>query len=96
MNTWNLFTKRPNRKLENSHAGKYQVKKIISNHVVKLDLSYDFHVHLVFHVNLIQLAAPNDSHLGYVQLANPLIKVDGETEYEVTAIVDFRLFGRTK
>ena len=38
LDTRNLFTKRPSRKLENCHIGKYRVKKIISNHAVKLDL----------------------------------------------------------
>ena len=96
MDTRNLFTKRPSRKLENRHAGKYRVKKIISNHAVKLDLPSDFHVYPVFHVNLLEPAATDDPHPGHVQPPGPPIKVDGETEYEVTAIVDSRLFGRTK
>ena len=88
MDTRNLFTKRPSRKLENCHAGKYRVKKIVSNHAVELDLPSDLHVHLIFHINLFEPAATDDPHPGPVQPPGPPIKVDGETEYEVTTIVD--------
>ena len=64
LDTRNLFTKQPSRQLENYHAGKYRVKKIISNHVVKLYLPYDFHVHPVFHVYLFKPAATDDPHPG--------------------------------
>ena len=96
MDTRNLFTKRPSTKLENCHVGKYRVKKIVSNHAVELDLPSDLHVHPIFYVNLLEPAATDDPHPGHVQPLGPPIKVDGETEYEVTAIVDFQLFGRTK
>ena len=96
LDTRNLFTKRPSIKLENRHAGKYRVKKIVSNHAVKLDLPSNLHIHPVFHVNFFKPAATDDPHPGYIQPPGPSIKVDRETEYEVTAIVDSRLFGRTK
>ena len=96
LDTRNLFTKRPSRKLKNRHAGKYRVKRIISNHAVELDLPNDLHVHPVFHVNLLEPAATDDPHPGHVQPPGPPIEVDGETKYEVTAIVDSRLFGRNK
>ena len=91
-----MFTKRPSRKLENCHEGKYRVKKIISNHVVELDLSSDLHGNPIFYVNLLEPAATDDLYPGHVQPLGPPIKVDRETKYEVTAIVDSRLFGRTK
>ena len=96
LDTTNLFTKRPSRKLENCHAGKYQVKKIISNYTIKLDLLSDLHVHPIFHVNHLEPATTDNPHPGYVQSPGPPIKVDGETEYEVTAIVNSQLFRRTK
>ena len=96
LDTRNLFTKRLSRKLENHHTGKYRVKKIFSNHIVKLDLPSDLYVHPIFHVNLFEPATTNDPHLGHVQPPGPLIEVDGKTEHEVAAIVDSWLFGRTK
>ena len=96
LDTRNLFTKQPSKKLENCHTGKYWVKKIISNHAVKLDLSSNLHTYFVFHVNLFEPAATDNPHFSYIQLPSPPIEVDKETEYEVTAIVDPQLFGRTK
>ena len=96
MDTKNLPTKRLSRKQENHHVGKYQVKRIISNHAVKLDLLSDLHVYLIFHVNLLEPAAIDDPHPDYIELLGSQIKVNGETKYKVTAIVDFQLFGRTK
>ena len=76
-----MFTKQPRRKLENRHAGKYRVKKIVSNHPVELDLPCDLHIHSVFHVNLFEPTATDNPHPGHVQPPGPSIKVDRETEY---------------
>lgn len=88
LDTRNLFTKHLSRKLENCHADKYQVKIITSNHAVELDFPNDHRVHSVFYVNLLKPAATNDPHPGYVQPSGPPMKVNKETEYKVTAIVD--------
>ena len=96
LDTRNLFTKQSSRKLKNCHLGKYWVKKIVSNHAVELDLPSDLYVHPIFHINLLEPAATDDSHPSHVQPPGPPIKFNGETEYEVTAILDSRLFGRTK
>ena len=96
LDTRNLFTKRPSKKQENCHAGKYRVQKIISNYAVELDLPSDLHIHPIFYINLLEPAVIDDPLSGYVQPPSPPIKVDGETKYEITAIVDSQLFGRTK
>ena len=96
LNTRNLFTKQPSKKLKNCHSGKYRVQKIISNHAVELDLSSDLYILSVFPVNFLEPAATDDPHPSQLQPQGPPIKVDEETEYEVTAIVDSWLFGRTK
>lgn len=96
LDTRNLFTKQPSRKLENCHMGKYQVKRIISNYAIKFHLPNDLHVYSVFHINHLKPAATDDPHPGHVESPGPPMKVDGETEYEFTAIVDSWLFGRTK
>ena len=74
----------------------YQVKKIISNYAVELNLSSDLHIHPVFYINLFEPTATDDPHPGHVQPPRPPIKVDRETKYEVTTIIDSRLFGKTK
>ena len=95
LDTQNLFTKRPCRKLENRRAGPYPVKKVISTYAVELVLPEDIRVHPIFHVNLLEPAA-TDPHAGHIQPPPPPIEVDGEAEWEVTAIVDSRYFGRAK
>ena len=96
LDTRNLFTKQPSKKLKNSHVDKYRVKKIISNHAIKLDLLSDLYVYPIFYVNFLKPAVTDDPHPGYVQLFGPPIEVDRKIKYEVTAIVDFCFFGRTK
>ena len=96
LDTKNLFIKWPSRKLENCHSGKYWVKKIISNQGVELDIPSDLHIHLVFHVNIFEPVSTDDPHLSHIQPPGLPIKVNGETKYEVTTIVDSRLFGKTR
>ena len=96
LDTRNLFTKRPCRKLENCRAGPYPVKRVISIHAVELVLPEDIRVHPVFHVNLLEPAATDPPHAGHIQPPPPSIEVDGEAEWEVNAIVDSRYTGRSK
>ena len=96
LDTQNLFTKRPCRKLENRCAGPYPVKRIVSTHAIELTLPEDIRVHPVFHVNLLEPAATDPPHAGHIQPPPPPIEVDGEAEWEVTAIVDSRYFGRAR
>lgn len=96
LNTKNLITKRPGRKLENVNGGKYAIKKIISPHAVKLELPPSLQIYPVFHVNLLEPAATNPPHSGYVQPPGQSLIVDGKVEWEVADIVDSQLFGKSK
>ena len=68
----------------------------MNNYTIKLDLPSDLHIYPVLHVNLLGLAATDDPYPGHIKSLGPLIKVDGEIEYGVTAIIDSRLFGKIK
>lgn len=92
----NLFIKQPSRKLENCYTEKYHVKKIISNHAVKLDLLNNLYIYPVFHVNLLKPATTDDPYLGYIQFLSPPIEFDEETKYEIIVIIDSRFFERAK
>ena len=96
MDIRNWFIKWSSRKLEYCDVGKYQVKWIISNYAVKLDLPRDLHIHHVFHVNLFEPATTDDPYPGHVQSPDPPIKVDKEIEYKFTTIVDSYLLKKTK
>ena len=80
LDTRNLFTKRPCRKLENRRAGPYPVRRVISTHAVELVLPEDICVHPVFHVNLLEPAATDPPHAGHIQPPPPPIEVYGEAE----------------
>ena len=47
-------------------------------------------------VDLLKPAATDPPHAGHIQPPPPPIKVDGEAEWEVTAMVNSRYFGRAK
>ena len=81
MDTRNLFTKQPSKKVEDRHTGKYRVKMIISNHDVKLDLPSDLHIYPVFYIKLFDAAAIDNFHSGHLQPPGRPIKVDKEVEY---------------
>ena len=96
LDTQNLFTKRPCRKLKNRRAGPYPVRIVVSTHAIELVLPEDMQVHPVFHVNLLEPTATDKPHAGHIQPPPPPVEIDGETKWEVAAIVDSRYFGQTK
>ena len=96
LDTRNLVTKRPCQKLENRRAGPYKMKKIVSTHAIELELPEDIRIHPVFHVNLLEPTATDPPHPGHIQPPPLPIEIDGETEWEVEAIVDSQYFGRSK
>lgn len=87
LDTKNLFTKRPCRKMKNCRAGPYLVKRVISAQAIKLNLPENIRIHLVFYINLLKPAATNP-HPGHIPSPPPPIKVDRETKWKVKAIVD--------
>ena len=80
LDTQNLFTKRPCRKLKNRRAGPYPVRRVVNTHAIELTLPEDVRVYPVFHVNLFEPVAMDKPHLGHIQPPSPLIEVDGETK----------------
>lgn len=71
-------------------------EKIVSTHVIKLDLSEDIYVHFIFYVNLIEPAATDPPHLSHIQLLLPSIEVGSKTKLKIEAIIDLQYFGRVK
>ena len=80
LDTRNLFTKKPCRKLENRRAGPYPVKKVVSTYAIELVLPEDIQVHPVFHVNLLEPVTTDPPHEGHIQPPPPPVEVDGEVE----------------
>lgn len=93
LNTRNLHTKRPSKKLDSKRAGPFTILQQVSPYAYKLDLPASVNVHPVFHVNLLEPVAL-DAHPGHYQPPPPPVKVDGHEENQVGAIVDSVRVGR--
>ena len=82
-----MKTTRPCNKLDYQHLGSYLITKQINEVYFHLDLSPHMHLHLVFHVSLLEPYASN-SIPGRIVPPPPPIEFDEGPEYEVKAILD--------
>src|SRR5258707_14770762 len=84
-------TRRPSKKLSEKNLGPYDMIGKPGTHSVTLRLPCQFHsVHLVFHVSQLEPTQPNPFPLRQ-QLPPPLLQIDGESEYEVSEILDSKV-----
>lgn len=88
----NLFATKLSRKLENHHAGKYFVNKVISPYAVKLDLFLNICIYLVFYINFLESVNTNLFYLGYMQFFKFPIQIERKIEYEISIIINFHYF----
>lgn len=95
-NTRNFVTKKPCCKLKNCHIEICNMKRVISCYAIKLELLPEFQVYPVFHVNFVKTAITHLHYLNHILPSRPLIEINKKTEYEVLAIVNFRIFGKAK
>ena len=90
LNAKNIKTKRPSKKLDHKRVGPFKISRAISTHAFRLDLPREFRfLHPVFHVSLLEPYHSNTIPLRRQPPPLP-VEVDGETEYEVSAILDSR------
>jgi hypothetical protein len=83
----NLRTHRPSRKLDFKNQGPFHIVERISPYAYKLELPNTMLVHPVFHTSLLSPAGTNP-HPGHRQPENPPVLVDGEEEFQVEQILD--------
>lgn len=96
LNTRNMRTRRPSRKLDSPRAGPFLVladPNLKTPYAVRLELPDSMHIHPVRHVSELEPAA-NDPLPGQQQPPPPPIEVDGEDEWAVDEILDSRMFRR--
>src|SRR6266436_9695252 len=86
-----LRTRQPSKKLSEKNLGPFDVIGKPGTHSVTLQLPCQFcSIHLVFHVSQLEPTQPNPFPLQQQPPLLPL-QVDGETEYEVSEILDSKL-----
>jgi len=93
LNTRNWKTRRPSAKLDHRRHGPFKFARTISSHAFRLELHSSMQVHPVFHVSLLEPAAP-DPLPGQQQPLPPPVEIDGEQEWFVDSILDSRMYRR--
>jgi len=88
LNARNIRTTRPSKKLDHKRLGPFVIERKISDSAFRLALPRSMRfLHPVFHVSLLSLYRPN-SIRNRTQPPPPPVEVDGQSEYEVAAILD--------
>ena len=94
LDTRNMQTKRPSKKLSDKFNGPFPITKIINPHVYKLELLHDWTIHPIFHTNLLR---PGSDDLLPGQLTTPpppvfIIDDKGQDTWEMTKILNFKMY----
>ena len=88
-------TTRPSRKLAERNLGPYTVVGRVGQQSYTIKLPTSMHsVHPVFHISQLEVAHPNKIP-GRTQPPPPPVEVDGQTEYQVLAVLDSRKYYQT-
>jgi hypothetical protein len=93
LNTKNMRTRRPSRKLDHRRAGPFKVLEdphLRTPYAVRLELPPTMQIHPVRHVSELEPAA-EDPFPGQQIPPPPPVKVDGEQEWEVEEVLDSRM-----
>ena len=83
----NLRTQRPSRKLDFKQQGKFKIVRQVSPYAYELELPASMKIHPVFHTSLLSPAG-NNPLPGHRQPEAPPVIVDGEEEWEIQEIMD--------
>ena len=87
----NVKTTRPSKKLDYKKMGPFKIIKKVGTSSYKLNLPTSMKIHNTFHLSLLEPYEDN-KFPSQIQTPPPPIEIDGEPEYELEEIIDFRLY----
>ena len=91
LNSRNIRTKRPSKKLDHHHLGPFPIIEKISTYAVRLGLPLALkRIHPVFHVSLLQPTSTS-LILNCAEDLPPPLELDNDDKYEVHRILDSRI-----
>lgn len=97
LDTDNLKTKWPKKKLDYKRIGPFKIAKKVSTHAYKLKLPLGLKaIHDVFHVNLLSKHHMDEFRNKQEPPPPPIEVEDNDLHYEVETILHSRLYGRSK
>src|SRR6202012_2478072 len=90
LNSKNIKTKRPSKKLDHKRLGPFEIESKISDNAFRLILPHSMRLlHPVFHVSLLSLHRSNTIP-NRTQSPPPPVEIEGHNEYEATEVLDSR------
>ena len=91
LNTRNIRTTRPGKKLDNKKAGLFTILVKVGKDSYKLELPPSMKIHSAFHISLLEPYSDNPVPSRRNEPPLP-IETEGEPEYKLDEIVDSRLY----
>jgi hypothetical protein len=87
---------RPSKKLEPKFVGPFRIIEKVNDNAFKLELPRNMRQHPVFNADLLRPYKESPPEFGHrVPPQPPPDLIEGQEEYEVDRIIDFKIFGRT-
>jgi len=90
LNSKNIATNRPSKKLDFKRLGPFPVRRTINQHAIELYLPPYMQIHPVFHESLLEKVKENELSNRHQENPPPVI-VNGQEEYLVKEILDSRI-----
>ena len=94
LDTQNIQTKRPSKKLSDKFDGFFLITKIVSPHVYKLELLYDWTLHPIFHTNFLKPRSDDVLPGQLTTFPTPVFIINdkGQDTWEMTKILNFKMY----
>ncbi|KGM92045.1 uncharacterized protein PADG_11836 [Paracoccidioides brasiliensis Pb18] len=93
LNTKNLKTRRPNKKLDSKFAGPFQIRAKIGPQSYQLDLPRHFQIHDVFHISLLKphkMSQINENRQ-HTRTSDEQWTTNNDNDWEIDEILDSRI-----